>query len=56
MLHALLNPAWKVLAEGCNLTRETPDMLKQEGFVPESEEQFTKVLPFYVAVLRLEKR
>jgi ubiquinone/menaquinone biosynthesis C-methylase UbiE len=55
MLHALLNPAWKVLAEGCNLTRETPDMLKQEGFVPESEEQFTKVLPFYVAVLRSEK-
>lgn len=56
MLHALLNPAWKVLAEGCNLTRDTSVLLKQEGFVPDTEEQFTKVLPFYVAVLRSEKR
>lgn len=52
-VHELLDPAWKMLAEGCHLTRETPDLLKLEGFLPETEEHFTKVLPFYVAVLRV---
>jgi len=51
-VHQFLNPAWNVLAEGCHLTRETANMLRNEGFVAESEEHFTKVLPFYVAVLR----
>lgn len=52
MIHNLLNPAWKVLAEGCHLTRDTATMLRNEGFVAVAEERFTKVLPFYVAVMR----
>lgn len=51
-VHELINPTWKVLAEGCHLTRDTPKLLQEEGFVPMEEEQFTKVLPFYVAVMR----
>lgn len=51
-IHELLNPAWKVLAEGCHLTRNTPDLLQQEGFLPIEKEEFTKVLPFYVAIMK----
>jgi len=51
-VHQLLNPAWKVLAEGCHLTRDTAAMLRHGGFVATEEEQFTKVLPFYVAAMR----
>jgi len=50
-VHELINPAWKVLAEGCHLTRDTPSLLRNEGFFPVEEERFTKVLPFYVAVM-----
>lgn len=53
-IHEFINPVWKVLAEGCNLTRDTPRLLRDGGFVPVEEEQFTKVLPFYVAVMRYE--
>ncbi len=51
-VHELINPAWKVLAEGCNLTRDTPSLLKEEGFSPLEEERFIKLLPFYVAVMQ----
>lgn len=48
----IVNPVWNVLAEGCHLTRDTAKMLRNEGLAVESEELFTKVLPFYVAVLK----
>jgi ubiquinone/menaquinone biosynthesis C-methylase UbiE len=53
-LHACLNPAWKVLAEGCHLTRDTKALLRKQGFIADSEEEFIKVLPFYAAVLHLD--
>jgi len=51
-VHEFLNPAWKVLAEGCHLTRDTPRLLRDGGFVPVEEVRFVKVVPFYIATLR----
>lgn len=50
-LQKAINPVWRHLAEGCNLHRHTDKLLEDMGFRKVSEEYFTKVLPFYVAVL-----
>lgn len=52
-IHNFINPAWKRFGEGCHLNRDTAAMLKGQGFEAEWEERFTKVIPFYVAVLRV---
>lgn len=53
LMHNLLNPVWKRFAEGCHINRNTAEMLKQQGFVPEWEENFIKVIPFHVSVMRV---
>lgn len=50
--HEMLNPAWKHLAEGCNLNRNTEAMLHNHGFVAEWQQDFIKVLPFYVSMMK----
>lgn len=51
--HNLINPAWKHLAEGCHINRDTAKMLRDQGFVAEWQHDFIKVLPFHVSVMRL---
>ena len=47
-----INPFWRHLAEGCNLTRHTDAMLKAHGFQPEWEKYETKGgIRLYAAVL-----
>lgn len=46
------NPLWRHLAEGCNLNRQTDEVLKDYGFQPVWEDYFVKGMPFYQAVLR----
>ena len=46
-----INPVWTHLAEGCNLHRHTDRLLHSMDVQVVSEEYFTKVLPFYQAVL-----
>ena len=53
LFHNMLNPAWKRVAEGCHLNRDTAKMLKDSGFKAEWEHDFIKVLPFHVSVMRL---
>lgn len=53
VFHNLINPAWKRFAEGCHINRDTAKMLRDSGFRPEWEHDFTKVLPFHVSVMRL---
>ena len=36
----LINPAWKLVADGCNLNRDTDKMVKNAGFKPVSENYF----------------
>jgi ubiquinone/menaquinone biosynthesis C-methylase UbiE len=52
LIHNLLNPAWKQLAEGCNLTRNTESLLRKHGFEPVWQHDFVKVLPFHVSVMK----
>lgn len=49
--HSLVNPVWKHVAEGCNINRDTAEMLRSVGFRAEWEHDFVKVLPFHVSVL-----
>ena len=53
LVHNVLNPAWKRVAEGCNLTRNTAQMLRANGFVAEWEHDFIKVMPFHVSIMKL---
>jgi len=46
----LINPIWKRLAEGCHLTRNTPQLLRAKAFQPEYEDYFHAGLPFYEAI------
>jgi ubiquinone/menaquinone biosynthesis C-methylase UbiE len=49
-IQTVINPVWKHLAEGCNLNRHTDALVRSMGLQLESEEYFTKALPFYKAV------
>jgi ubiquinone/menaquinone biosynthesis C-methylase UbiE len=49
-VQTVINPVWKHLAEGCNLNRHTDQLVQSLGLQAESEEYFTKALPFYEAV------
>lgn len=54
LIHNMLNPAWKRFAEGCHLNRDTAQLLRENGFEAEWEENFTKVLPFHISIMRLK--
>jgi len=52
-LWAILNPLWRHLAEGCNLNRQTDEVLKAHGFLPEWEERVVKGgVPLYYGIMR----
>tara|TARA_R110002050_G_scaffold286088_1_gene436148 strand:+ start:104062 stop:104679 length:618 start_codon:yes stop_codon:yes gene_type:complete len=36
----LVNPAWKLVADGCNLNRNTDKMVREAGFIVENENYF----------------
>ena len=40
-IETMLNPLWKVIAEGCNMTRHTDELIKTKGFKPLEEHYFT---------------
>ncbi len=44
-----VNPLWKRMAGGCNLTRHTDRDLAAAGFSPRAEAYFRKGVPFYAA-------
>lgn len=45
----ILNPFWTRFVDGCNLNRDTDQLLRNHGFIPDWEYYFVKGLPFYVA-------
>ncbi len=49
-LQNIANPFWKAFSEGCNLNRNTDQMLIQNGFVPVQSEYFVKTLRFVQGV------
>jgi len=54
MLQKWINPLWRPLADGCNLTRRQDLILKQAGFKPESETYFRTGTDWYKAVMLKE--
>jgi ubiquinone/menaquinone biosynthesis C-methylase UbiE len=36
----IINPVWKLAADGCNLNRDTHKMVLNAGFIPEKEDYF----------------
>jgi SAM-dependent methyltransferase len=54
-IQKIINPAWKFCGDGCNLTRDTDELVRQAGFQPVSEEYFKRTLRFYAGVFTLEQ-
>ncbi len=50
VLQNIINPVWKVIGDGCHLNRDTDLLIKDAGFVPESENYFKRTLRFYQGV------
>ncbi len=51
----LLNPLWKIFAEGCNLNRHTDVLIKSKGFKPLEEHYFTIGLRIHKGIFVLDK-
>lgn len=49
-LQNVINPAWKVFGDGCNLNRDTDVFIKEAGFKVESEDYFKQSLRFYQGI------
>jgi ubiquinone/menaquinone biosynthesis C-methylase UbiE len=47
VIQNVINPAWKVIGDGCNLNRDTDKVIKAMGFKPLKEEYFKRSLRFY---------
>ncbi len=52
-LEKAINPLWKVLAEGCHLTRDTDLLLRNAGFEPLQQDYFKLGVNWYAAELKL---
>ena len=55
LVQTILNPVWKVIAEGCNMTRHTDELIKAKGFKPLEEHYFTIGLRIHKGVFVLEQ-
>ena len=50
-----INPAWKVIGEGCHLNRKTDQIVREERFQPLGEEYFTYKTLWYQGVFSKKK-
>lgn len=53
LLYNIVNPFWKIIADGCNLNRDTDLSIKKAGFIVESEHYFKRSIGFYQAVFTI---
>jgi SAM-dependent methyltransferase len=51
----IINPAWKLIGDGCHLNRNTDVLIKQAGFTPVYEEYFKRTLKFHSGIFKLNK-
>lgn len=52
-LQNLINPIWNPLADGCNLNRNTDQLLEDSGFISNQKEYFVQSLRWVMGVYRL---
>lgn len=50
IIQNIINPAWKVIGDGCHLNRDTDKVIKSIGFIPLKEEYFKRTLRFYKGI------
>ena len=50
VIQNIINPVWKVIGDGCNLNRDTDEVIKSMGFKPLTENYFKRTLRFYKGV------
>jgi ubiquinone/menaquinone biosynthesis C-methylase UbiE len=50
----VINPAWKLVADGCNLNRDTDNMVKDSGFKAISENHFHLGFRWFEGVYEVE--
>ena len=55
-VQTLVNPIWKPIADGCNLTRRQDEILKKYGFEPIEEKYFRLGTDWYQAVMQKTKK
>ena len=48
----LINPTWRFFSEGCNLNRDTDQLIKSYPLIIEQEKYFGRGVPFYMAILQ----
>ncbi len=51
-LQKIVNPVWRPLADGCNLTRRQDQILKKSGFIPIYENYFKLGTDWYEAIMK----
>lgn len=54
-LQNVINPVWKIVGDGCNLNRDTDQLIKEIGFKAESETYFKRSLRFYQGIFTLSR-
>ena len=50
----IVNPVWRAFADGCNLNRNTDQLILEAGFKPLSEEYIKRSLRFVKGVYKME--
>jgi len=53
-LQNIVNPVWKAFGDGCNLNRNTDELIKAAGFKPVHEEYFKRTLRFHSGIFKLQ--
>ncbi len=53
-LQNIANPFWKAFSEGCNLNRNTDQLLIEGGFIPLEQKYFVKTLKWVQGVYELD--
>jgi len=53
-LQNLVNPVWKVFGDGCNLNRNTDELIKAAGFEAMQEAYFKQTLRFHAGIFKLQ--
>lgn len=55
VLQGIANPVWKVIGDGCNLNRNTDQLIKNAGFRPLKDGYFKRTLRFYTGEFVLSR-
>lgn len=50
IIQNIINPAWKIIGDGCHLNRDTDKVIQSSGFMPLNDAYFKRTLRFYKGI------